>query len=155
VFWKGEFEGKNLFFKKGFPLTARRRSQSALPRETYYNRSRWSLALTPKGLHFYNRRAARRRSQSALPRETYYNRSRWSLALTPKGLHFYNRRFSTSGGKTATKQKIDKYPFLSRPTPTAPDGKEKGRVRLGRVWTTSPRRLKSTVIEMASFQDAM
>ena len=20
VFWKGEFEGKNLFFKKGFPL---------------------------------------------------------------------------------------------------------------------------------------
>ena len=26
------------------PRAARRRSQSALPRETYYNRSRWSLA---------------------------------------------------------------------------------------------------------------
>ena len=24
VFWKGEFEGKNLFFKKGFPLLAKR-----------------------------------------------------------------------------------------------------------------------------------
>ncbi len=35
VFWKGEFEG-----------AARRRSQSALPRETYYNRFRWSLAFS-------------------------------------------------------------------------------------------------------------
>ena len=51
VFWKGEFEGKNLFFKKGRRGAApnprcrgaKAHTQSALPREIYYNRSRWSL----------------------------------------------------------------------------------------------------------------
>ena len=51
-----------------------------------------AFILTPKGLHFYNRRAARRRSQSALPRETYYIRSRWSLEYSWQGLTRLGRR---------------------------------------------------------------
>ena len=33
VFWKGEFEGKNLFFKKGFPLIIKLEKTSIIGRQ--------------------------------------------------------------------------------------------------------------------------
>ena len=44
VFWKGEFEGKNLFFKKGFPLliklekTSLKEGVSLLATESFFKR---------------------------------------------------------------------------------------------------------------------
>ncbi|MBQ2620199.1 MAG: hypothetical protein IJF84_02570, partial [Thermoguttaceae bacterium] len=54
VFWKGEFEGKNLFFKKGFPLLIKLEKTSLKGSQLAGDRK------------FFQ--AARRRSQSALPR---------------------------------------------------------------------------------------
>ena len=49
VFWKGEFEGKNLFFKKGFPLliklekTSLKGSQLAGDRKFFQGRTKSAI----------------------------------------------------------------------------------------------------------------
>ena len=77
----------------------------------------------------------------------------WDRIL--KGRHFYNRRFSTTGKGISIKRNIDKYPFLSLPATMSPEGKEKGGIRLRGAEGFAVRRLKSTVIEMASLRDAI